>query len=198
MIRINLLAVREIRAEVGRRQDLVIAGVCLGLTLALVLAVYLFQYFRVSALEKELAALRKEIETLNVQTKEVAELETKIRDVKEKLRAIDQLSGKKTGPVQVMEGLTSAVPPRLWLTEFVESGGNLSIVGYAIDNPTIADFLKALSNLPYFKNVDLVEAIQDEQQGMKKFTLRATVSYLPVVSQPDKGAVPQAEKKGGK
>jgi type IV pilus assembly protein PilN len=198
MIRINLLPVRELKAEVGRRQDLVIAGVCLGLTLVCVLAVYLFQYFRVSSLEKEHAALRTEIETLNAQTKEVAELETKIRDVKEKLKAIDQLSGKKTGPVQVMESLTAAVPPRLWLTEFVESGGNLSIVGYAIDNPTIADFLKALSNLPYFKNVDLVEAVQDEQQGMKKFTLRAAVSYVPVVSPPDKAGTPQAEKKEGK
>lgn len=196
MIRINLLPVREIKAEVGRRQDLVIAGISLGLTLAVVLSVYLFQFFRISGHEKELAALRKEVETLNAQTKEVSELETKIREVKQKLSAIDQLSGRKTGPVHVMESLTSAVPPTLWLTEFVESGGNLSIVGYSVDNQTIADFLKALSSLPHFKNVDLVEAIQDEQQGRKKFTVRASVSYIAAgVSQADKGAAPKAEKK---
>src|SRR5713226_5257907 len=137
MIRINLLPVREIKAEIGRRQDLLVGGVSLGLTLTLVLAVYLFQFYRVSGLENELAGIRKEIEALNAQTKEVAQLEKKVSEVKEKLKAIDGLSGKKTVPVQVIESLSSTVPPRLWLTEFKETGGSLSITGQAVDNQTI-------------------------------------------------------------
>jgi len=199
MIRINLLAVREIKAEFGRRQDLMVAGVSLGLVLALVLVVFLFQFYRASVLEEELAGLRKEIETFNVRTKEVAQLEKRIGELKEKLKAIDLLSGKKTVPVQVMESLSSTVPPRLWLTEFKESGGSVAITGLAIDNQTVADFLKALSSSSHFSNVDLVEAVQVEQEGIsvKKFTLKALLSYgLP--SRPDKAAPSPAAKKEAK
>lgn len=199
MIRINLLPVREIKAEVGRHQDLVLAGASLGVTLALVLGLYLFQFFRVSGLEKELAGLRKEIETLNTQTKQVAELEKKVGEVKEKLKAIDELSGKKTGPVHVMESLSMAVPPSLWLIEFKESGGSLALTGLAIDNQTIADFLKALSNSPYFKDVDLIESVQVEQDGrtVKKFNLKATLSYRPPPVPQPAAAGPTA-RNGGK
>jgi type IV pilus assembly protein PilN len=199
MIRINLLPVRAIKAESGRRQDLMIAGASLGLTLTIVLAVYLFQFYRASALDKELAGLRKDIEIFTVQTKEVAELEKKIGELKEKLKAIDQLSGKKTAPVQFMENLSSTVPANLWLTEFREAGGSLTITGLAIDNQTIADFLKALSSSPYFKSVDLVEAVQLEQDGIsiKKFTLKSTLSYgLPFQSATTPAGTPP--KKEGK
>jgi hypothetical protein len=50
VIRVNLLPVQEIQAEVGRRQDLAIAGVSVAGTLLLVLAVYLYQGHRLARL----------------------------------------------------------------------------------------------------------------------------------------------------
>jgi len=181
MIRINLLAVREIQAEVGRRQELTIAAISVGATLLLVVAVYLFQSYRLARLDAELTALRKEVEVLNVQAKGVADLEQKIAALKGKLAIIDELNQKKTGPVRLMEGLTTATPPRLWLVEFKETGGDLSLSGMAVDNQTVAEFLRALARLPYFRNVELVEAAQSEQDGvpLKKFSLRANVTYQP-------------------
>ena len=58
MIRINLLSVREIRAQIGRRQDLTIAVVSVGVTLVLILIVFLYQFYRSSALERALDGLR--------------------------------------------------------------------------------------------------------------------------------------------
>jgi type IV pilus assembly protein PilN len=181
MIRINLLAIREVRAEVGRRQDLLIAGLSLGITLALILGVFLFQLYRSSALGRELASLRQEIASLDAQAKEVAELQKKVVELKEKLRVIEDLSNKKTGPVRVMETLSSAAPERLWLTEFKESTGNASVAGLAVDNQTVADFLRALSKSVYFNDVELVETSQFEQDKvpLKKFAIRLRVSYRP-------------------
>jgi hypothetical protein len=51
MIRINLLPVKELKAEVGRRRELTVGILCLGVTLAVIAAVYITQYSRVSALE---------------------------------------------------------------------------------------------------------------------------------------------------
>jgi type IV pilus assembly protein PilN len=181
MIRINLLAVREIRVEAEKRQDLIIAVLSLGATLVLLLAVFLFQWYRVSALEREEASLRQEIASLNEKAKEVPQLQVKIAELKEKLKIIDDLAKKKTGPVRVMESLSASTPERLWLTEFKETNGNTSMAGMAVDNQTVADFLRALEKSVYFSDVELIETTQVEQNNvpLKKFSMRSKVSYIP-------------------
>lgn len=194
MIRINLLPVRQIKAEVGRRQELIIAGGSLGLIVAVLLGLNLYQSYRLFGLEKQLAELRKEIGALNLKAQGVVELGKKVSDLRGKLNVIEELNKKKTGPVRVMESLSSATPSRLWLTQFKETGGALTIDGLAIDNQTIADFLKSLSGSLYFTGVDLVETTQIEQEGipLKKFSLKANLSYQsPALPAPEKaGATP--------
>ena len=140
MIRINLLSVREVRAQVGRRLEYVVAGLSLAVTLLLILVVFLYQFYRSSRVASQLAALRQEIAGMEAQVKEVTELQKRVADVTEKVKVIDDLTKKKVGPVRVMESLSSAMPERLWLTEFKETGGNLALMGQAIDNQTVADF----------------------------------------------------------
>jgi type IV pilus assembly protein PilN len=184
MIRINLLSAREIQAEIGKRQDLTIAAVSLGATLALILIVFLYQFYRSAALGRELASLRQEIAGLEGKAKEVIELQTKTGELKQKVKVIEDLSKKKVGPVRVMESLSGATPARLWLTEFKENSGNLSVTGIAIDDQTVADFLKALSASAYFRDVELVETSQIEQDKLKKFSLRSHLLYLIPLPEP--------------
>ena len=191
MIRINLLSVREVRAEVGRRMEFVVAGLCLGVTFLLVLAVFLYQFYRSSRAAGELAGLRTEIAGMEAQVKEVAELQKKIADLTQKNKVIEDLTKKKAGPVRVMESLSSAMPERLWLTEFKETGGALVLTGQAIDNQTVADLLRALAASIYFANVDLVESIQTEPEKtpFKKFSVKSQVLY--------QGAAPAPAEKPG-
>ncbi len=200
MIRINLLPTREQEAEVGRRQELVIAGVSLALTVIVLGAVFLNQASQVSGLEDQLGQLTSEITAINAKAKGVAELKNKIKTIRERLRIIDELSKKKTGPVRVMESLSSSTPKRLWLTEFKESGGAVTLSGLAIDNQTIAEFLKALSSSPYFQNVELVETTQVEEKGgrLKKFVMRSGLLYqLPQkAQQAKKDPVPDIKNRG--
>lgn len=179
MIRINLLPARELEAEVARRQELTVVGLCLGLTAVVLLGVYLVQSYRLSNVESEFAELRKEIEVLNTKAEGVVGLREKKRLIREKINVIEALSKKKTGPVRVMESLSSATPTRLWLTEFKESAGNVSLKGLAVDNQTIADFLKALSSSPYFEDVELVETTQVKEKGVtvKKFIMKSKLFY---------------------
>ena len=190
MIRINLLPVKEIKAEIGRRQELVIAGLSLGVTVVLILALHLFQSYRVSTLRAEAGSLKKEIEALNIKLKEVGDLQQKVKALQQKVKLIDDLAKKKVGPVRIMESLSSAIPARLWLTEFKEAGGNLTISGLAVDNQTVAEFLKALTASPYFSNVDLVETAQVEQDGvpLKKFSLKSQLLYQPSPASDQKGS----------
>jgi type IV pilus assembly protein PilN len=185
MIRINLLPVREIKAEVSRRRELTLGALGLGATLTVIAGVYLVQHGRVVFLEKEIAGLRSELVTLNVQAKGVKDLENKIKEVKSKHQVIEDIDKKKAGPVRVMQSLSAATPGALWLTEFKEIGGNLTITGIAVDNQTIAEFLRALGSHAYFKNTELVETVQSDQSGLpqRRFTIKSKLLYQPVLAQ---------------
>ena len=184
MIRINLLPVKELKAEVVRRRELMIGGVSLALTGVLLLLVYAYQWRQASALQSELDELQKELQVLNVKAKDVAELQKKIKEFAGKNKVIDDINKKKSGPVRVMESLAAATPSALWLTEFKETGGNLTITGVAVDNQTIAEFLKALASHAYFNNTELVETTQNQQAGLppRRFLIKAQLNYQPNVS----------------
>ena len=187
MIRINLLPVKEIKAEVGRRRELTLGALCLGVTVAAIAGLYAVQYGRVSALENELSALRTELVTLNGQAKGVTDLENKIREVKGKHQVIEEINKKKSGPVRVMQSLSDATPRALWLTQFKETGGNLTITGVAADNQTIAEFLKSLAGHAYFQNTELVETTQTDQAGLppRRFLIKSKLLYQPVLANAD-------------
>jgi type IV pilus assembly protein PilN len=184
MIRINLLPVRELKAEVSRRHDLVIVGLALGLTVLVLVGLYFYQSHKVSTLNTELVGLRGDIEALNVKVKQVGQLQDKIKEFKGKNKIIEELEKKKVGPGRVMESLSAAAPPSLWLTEFKDTGGNLVINGQAMDNQTVADFLKALTTSSYFRDVELVETTQGGPGPgtYKKFSIKSVVSYQSVQS----------------
>jgi len=86
----------------------------------------------------------------------------------------------------VMESLSSAMPTSLWLTEFKESGGSLTMNGVAVDNQTIAEFMKAIAQSKYFKNVELIETTQGTGAtgALKKFALKTSVVYRPAEAVP--------------
>ncbi|HWP22662.1 MAG TPA: PilN domain-containing protein [Candidatus Binatia bacterium] len=179
MIRINLLPVKALQAEVTRRREITLGVVVLGGALALMVGTYLYQSYTLSQLEKELAVLRQEIQALNIKVKEVGDLQNKIKDLRSKNKIIEDLNRKKSGPVLVMESLSAATPASLWLTDWRESGGSVTMNGIAADNQTIADFMRALTASKYFAGVELIETTQGSgpTASLKKFSIKAGVVY---------------------
>ncbi len=186
MIRINLLPIKEREAESLRRQQLTITGVVLGIAFLAMGGTYYLQYRELGRLDKEMTELRSNILALNVKVKEVGDLQNKIKDLRGKNKIFDDLSMKRIGPVRVLESISIATPTSLWLTELRESGGNMVLTGLAMDNQTIADFMRALANSNFFKNVDLVEVVQEKSAGsaLKKFTIKSAVMYQPAEAKP--------------
>ena len=192
MIRVNLLPIKALQAEVTRRREIIIGSSVLGSLAVLLIGAYIYQSRELSLLQNELSALRTELQALTVKVKEVGDLQNKIKDFRSKNKIIEDLTRKKSGPVLVMESLSSAVPASLWLTDFKESGGSLTMNGLATDNQTIADFMKAIAQSKYFKDVELVETTQGVGQSatLKKFALKTTIIYRPAETIPvsSKGA----------
>ena len=181
MIRVNLLPVKELLAAIRRRRELTIGGIVLGIAGLIIAVLFALQYYQLTSLNSELSTLRSEIQALNTKVKQVGDLQTRIKEFTAKHTVITDLNRKKAGPVGVMQSLSDATPTTLWLTEFKEIGGRLTMNGIAADNQTVADFLKALAKYPYFRDVELVETAQSAQDAgpYKRFAIRASVSYLP-------------------
>jgi len=139
-----------------------------------------------SSIVSSIKELRNRAETLDAQlaklkivTKEVRNLETKKEELRDKLAVIAVLKRNKTGPVRVMDDLNLALPERAWLTNVKEKDGLLRIQGMALDNQTIAAFMKGLEGSEYFSDVDLVETKQVEwkKARIKEFILQTKVNY---------------------
>ena len=193
MIRINLLPVKELKAEVSRRREVMIGALCLAATIVLSICVYLYQFHRTSVLEQELANLQTELRVFNAKAKDVAELQNKIKAYENKHNVLLSINKKKSGPVRVMESLSGATPNALWLTEFKEIAGDVTITGLASDNQTIAEFLKALETYAVFKETELVETAQSEQTGgpPRRFSIKSKVLYQPL-TQPGASDKPES------
>jgi Tfp pilus assembly protein PilN len=195
MIRINLLPIKQLQAEITRRREIMIGSVVLGAAVLLIVGLHIYQAYYLSSLEAQLAALRAELQILNSRVKEVSDLQVKIKDLRSKQTIIEDLARKKSGPVLVMASLSRATPASLWLTELREAGGNVVMNGMAADNETIAQFLRSLGASGHFANIELVESVQGPSAGVKKFSVKARALYRPT-PEPAKPAMPQ--KTGGK
>jgi type IV pilus assembly protein PilN len=188
MIRINLLPIKEARRAIGRRQQMSVALLSVSVALLVMVVPYVLQGRKLGLLDRDIEQLNAEIAKLNAQTKEVRDLEKKRAELQAKLRVIDDLKQKRVGPVRMLEDLSGATPQKLWLVSFSEVNAQATITGMALDNQTIAAFMRQLQASPYFFDVDLVETSQSEpvrgvlggDSGMifKKFIVKAQLDYL--------------------
>lgn len=188
MIRINLLPIKEAQRAIGRRQQMSVALLSISVALLVMVVPYVLQGRRMAQLDRDITDLSAEIERYNAQTREVHDLEKRKSELQAKLKVIEDLKQKRVGPVRMLEDLSTATPQKLWLVNFAETNGQATITGMALDNQTIAGFMRALQGSSYFYEVDLVETSQSEpvrgalgsDTGMifKKFIVKAQIDYL--------------------
>jgi type IV pilus assembly protein PilN len=187
MIRLNLLPLKETERAIGRRQQ--VSLLVLGVALALLIMVvpFIVQGRRLGALDGQIDQLHKEIQQYNSQVKEVHELDRLKRELNTKLRIIEDLNRKRVGPSRVLDDLSAATPDNLWLIDFGENNGYATVTGLALDNETIAKFMRQLQDSPYFHAVDLVETSQSNPQApasgqapisFTRFIVKASIDYF--------------------
>lgn len=195
MIRVNLLPIKEAQRAIGRRQQMSVALLSISVALLVMVVPYVLQGRRIAQLDQDIGELTAEIEKYNAQTREVRDLEKKKSELLAKLKVIEELKRKRVGPVRMLEDLSTATPQKLWLVSFSETNGQATITGMALDNQTIASFMRSLQTSPYFFDVDLVETSQSEpvrnlggdtSMIFKKFIVKAQLDYL------GRGGKPQA------
>jgi type IV pilus assembly protein PilN len=179
MIRINLLPTEEVERAADQRQQIATVGLVVAVSVLALVVVHSVQAARSARAQHRLNQVREELEAITGPYKELVKIQQQQKELEAKLNVITQLEARSGGPVKVMADLSGAMPDKLWLTEFSETGGTVKMSGYSVDEQTIADFLRKLGTSSFFTGVDLEETTQVTQENIKqkKFTLKAQVNY---------------------
>jgi type IV pilus assembly protein PilN len=174
MIKINLLPVRAAKRKETARQQAVILGATLVLILLIALGAYSYFLIRISSTKDEISKSEQELSELKTKIGKINELEKLKAEVQKKLDVLNQLRREKTGPVNRLKTISQAVPDKLWVTGYSESGTSVTLSGVAFSEELIADFMRSIEQSPDFMGVELVVSEQVVVSGvkLKKFDLR--------------------------
>lgn len=178
MIRINLLPVREARRRADLQQQVVLLVLLLLVTFAGIGFFHFSVQGDIDAVTARVTATNAQIKKYDAQLKQVDEYKKKKQKVQEKLDVIHDLDRSRSGPVRVLDELASRTPDRLWIRRLSAENDALALEGMSLDNEVVALFLTALSDSPYFKNVELEKTELQSKAGLKlhQFSVRAAVT----------------------
>jgi type IV pilus assembly protein PilN len=198
VIRINLLAAERERTK----KKAVTFGttgqkMAIGCSMILMLAVAFigWRYFAVTResnqLDAEISAAQQETTRLHSVILQVQQFEQRKAQLQQRVALIETLRKGQTGPVHMLDQLSRALPPMLWLTALKQTNDEIQIDGKCTNQTAVAEFISNLEASGYFKrSIDIVSTSSETaaQAGgeLIKFTLKAT--FRP----PDAAAAPAA------
>ena len=197
MIRINLLNVERERAK---KKTAAVFGtttqkLTVGCSLILILAVLFvgWRYWSLghesTKLDAEISAAQQETTRLHSVILQVQQFEQRKAQLQQRVVLIEQLRKEQTGPVHMLDQISRALPPMLWLTELKQDSDTVLIEGRSTTQTGVSDFVANLEASGYFKkSIDIVntqtEASTTPPGELIRFSLKA-------VFQPPQAAAPK-------
>lgn len=184
MIRINLLSDREAIRRESVRQQLSIYLLSILLALVVLGGIHFTLYQKKKNIEEDIRAVEKDLNELKIKVGEVERYKQAKKELETKLSVIQTLEKGKMLTAELLQGIAERMPEKMWLERLSFKGVQVSLQGYAIDNETIANFMKDLERSEAFRNIELLLTEQKtvEGVGMKHFSLVATLRQAGAAS----------------
>ena len=168
MIRINLFPFRAARIKENIRRQVTVYLLTVIFLIAVMSYYFLDLNGKIKSLRRDQDAKEKELASFKDINIKIGKLKKTIAEVEVKLKTIKGLEKGKTGPVKLLDDIATSVPrDKLWLTTLKEQGGTLTLVGTAMDNETVADFMNKLDSTESLTSVELVRTRQKKVKELK-------------------------------
>lgn len=189
MIRINLLGApkpKNKKASASSMQSVDMGEVgspMLKIIVCLLLAGVLngAYWLQLDRQKKSIAIKMEQAEQKNRELADVKarylERQRQAENYKRRVDVIDQLRKAQTGPVDLlaMVGETINNTEAVWLNNVKDHGASVDIEGMALSPDAVANLISNLQKTGYFRNIEIKEAIQDEQiKDMQAFIFTLT------------------------
>jgi type IV pilus assembly protein PilN len=200
MIKINLLAVerkaakKRIGFQAGQK-------ITVGCTLILVGAA-LFIGWRYMSLNSDSARLDEEIASAQQETARLSSIITQVQQfeqrkaqLQQRVALIEQLRRDQTGPVHMLDQISRALPPMLWLTNLKQgvSPAEVIIDGRSTTYTGLSDFVANLEGSGYFRRgIEIVntqtETVTAASAELIRFSIKAQFQPPGGAASPAPGA----------
>ncbi len=183
MIRVNLIAAEQ---KVSKRASPFEAGQKITIASSAVLIVAsLFVGWRYRALQQESKQLdmgisdaRQETARLRTILQQVQDFEQQRAQLEQRIALIEQLRTRQSGPVHLLDQISRAMPPMLWLTRLKQTDDSVVIDGRCTALTGLSDFVANLEASGYFKkSIEIVssqtEALSTTPGELVTFSIKA-------------------------
>jgi len=197
MVRINLLPHREQKRLARQRQFI---SLVIGLVILAIGVIGLVHIIIASQIDNQIsrnALLKEEIAKLDEQIKEIDKLAEQTRALLARKQIVETLQANRTEAVHVLDQLVRRLPDGLYLKSVRQSGGKITLVGYAQSNARVSTLMRNIEGSPWLTAPELVEikSIALDKQKLNEFTLNIQLKRAappaPAGAAP-KGSIAQA------
>ena len=186
MIRINLLPFRAARKKEDIRRQ--VSVFVLSLVMVLIAAGWFSYYLsgKIKALNKDIQSTQEQVNKYNKINQEIADIKKKLALLNKKIDVIKTLDLTRKAPVELLDDMSRLiVEKRMWYTDLTEKGGQVTVAGIALDNPTIAEYMTRLEKSEKYKNIQLVSINKNDSiKGLALKTFRINFSKSLPKTQP--------------
>ena len=180
MILINLLPHREAARQ--RRRARFMQSLVLSLVAGALVAgvIHLVQAASIANQRERNDLLRAEIQRLDTQIRDIADLRQQIATLRARQRAGEDLQADRNLPVHLLQELVSHLPEGVYLTSLRQDGYALTLQGVAQSNERVSELLRHLGHRSaWLTRPELVEIVAAqvtlgprEQRRVANFQLR--------------------------
>lgn len=183
MILINLLPHREEKRK--RRRAAFFAGIGASAVIGLVLAAFGYAVLQQLTAEQQgrNQYLKLEIDRLDVQIKDIADLRAEIESLKARQNAVENLQTDRNTPVHLLNELAKHTPEGVYLTSIRQVDKVVTVTGIAQTNERVSEFLRNTArSSEWLERPELVEikvanltTNNREQKRLFDFSLRVSI-----------------------
>jgi type IV pilus assembly protein PilN len=180
VILINLLPHRE--AARKRKRERFMLSLVLSLLVGGLMAgvIHGVQADRIATQRDRNDLLRTEIQRLDTQIKDIADLRQQIAELRARQRAVEDLQTDRNLPVHLLQELVQHLPEGVYLTSLRQDGYTLTLQGVAQSNQRVSELLRQLGHhSTWLTRPELVEIVAAqvnlgprEQRRVANFHLR--------------------------
>jgi len=191
MIRINLLPFRAARKKENVRRQI---SIFLLSFILIIIAVFYYNSWLSNRIDKLKARNQDTVQQIakyDKINKEIAKIKNTLNNLKKKIQVIETLDNDRKNGVNLLESMTEMIiEERMWFTQLDATGNNITVRGVALDERTIADFMKRLETKGGYAHVSLKslqrKTIKGKSLNLKSFTLSMTRTAPKSVTNKDK------------
>ena len=181
MVRINLLPVKQIKKVLKARNEVISFLLALLALIVVILGLAFSRIARIDDLNATINDLKMEKNSYQSTINEIEKLKKDKATLETKLATIKKLKKGSHVTVKILDEIAKLTPAnRMWLKSLNQTPGLLKLSGVALDNETIAQFMRLLKDSPLFTDADLVNSslVVVGDRKLKSFSL--TCSVTPV------------------